>query len=447
MKIKHAKYVFRMAIIALLCCMTGKPDATNHHVESEHAYEYPQDPFPDGYIPPVLKNPSIVTSMKASEILRQINIQYEAFYDLPAPNNSLKRLHHLMLTYDQISKLRYRRAAITLSCQKSLPDLIDFLLRTKWYNEFLIPISSNDIYDFSETTALRILISAHTAAHFFQIPFPTLFCLIFQESRFDFKIKSYTGALGLGQITSIALKQINLIRKNDAMENRRLMAASRHIQNIYADPVIDEILRAMGFYPMFPNLGTFPKIIQKFDPFCQKVVKQVGLELVKKNILYGSNLSLVRRLIQKNLKGQVLRGKEAAVHPALLKVIDVNYGKEFGTVLNIETNLLVSAMLLRHYINYEWTINNRKLILKPSLAAIMAIAAYNQGPSVVRKYLRHLLNMYPTYKIEQSTAKDHNSLLSRDGIQKALSKKSRRVDELFAHIRKISRCSEGDDCH
>jgi len=427
--------------------MTGEPHLIGHENRPMPKYTMPEVPLPDGYIPPALDNPSVVTFMSAAEIRRHININYEAFNkktDRAFPNDPLKRLHRLLNTYDLISKLRYRRAASFLPCQKTLPELVDFIMSSRWYKEFLIPISTDDVYDYSENTALRIIISAHTAAHFFQVPFPTLFCLIFQESKFDFKIKSYTGALGLGQITGIALKQINLIRQQDPDENRRILAAAHHIKNIYSDLVIDELLRDIGFYPMFPKLGDFPNRIQKFDPYRWKVVKQVSKALIQKGFSYGKKLSLVRRLIKRDLKGEILRGKYAAVHPALLKVTDVNYGKKFGTVLNIETNLLVSAMLLRHYMNYEWIVWNRKIHLKPSLAAIMAIAAYNQGPSVVREYLRYLLKLNPRYEIEQATSKDHRLFLSKKGIRKALKNKSRRVEELFEHIRKITQCSEND---
>jgi len=434
-------------MIILLCCMASEPHSIGHENRPLPVFTKPEKLFPDGYIPPVLDNPSVVTFMSAAEIRRHINIHYESFNkkaDSVFPNDPLKRLHHFLNTYDLISKLRYRRAASFLTCQKTLPELVDYIMSSRWYKEFLIPVSTDDVYDYSENTALRILISAHTAAHFFQIPFPTLFCLIFQESKFDFKIKSYTGALGLGQITGIALKQINLIRKNEPDENRRLLAAAHHIKNIYIDPVIDELLRDIGFYPMFPKLEAFPDRIQKFSPYRWKVVKQVSQELIRKGFSYGKNLGLVRRLIKRDLKGEVLRGKYAAVHPALLKITDVNYGKKFGTVLNIETNLLVSAMLLRHYMNYEWIVWNRKIHLQPSLAAIMAIAAYNQGPSVIREYIRYLLKLYPRYKIEQATSKDHRLFLSKKGIRRAMKNKSKRVDELFEHIRKITRCSESD---
>ncbi|MBF0452623.1 MAG: transglycosylase SLT domain-containing protein [Candidatus Magnetomorum sp.] len=444
-KCKH--YLLRIVVLCLLCCMAGEPHLNGHEYRPFTLETLPEPLLPMGYIPPALDNPSLVTHMSAEDILRHVNIRYEAFnkkQDDEIPNDPLKRLHQLMTSYDQISSLRYRRNVLSLPCQKALPELVDYIMNSRWYKEFLIPVSTDPIYDYSENTAMRIILSAHTAAHFFQIPFPTLFCLIFQESKFDFKIKSYTGALGLGQITHIAIKQINLIRKNEPLENRRLHAAANHIQTIYSDPVIDEILRTMGFYPMFPVLGDFPDHIKKFDPYSWKVVKEVSSELIRKGFSYGKNRGLVRNLIKRDLKGEVLRKKYAAVHPALLKITDMNYGKRFGTILNIETNIIISAMLLRHYINYEWILDKRKLHLRPSLAAIMAIAAYNQGPSVVREYLRYLATRYPRYKIEQATSKDHWLFLSKRGIRKALKKGSQRVDELFEHIRKITLCTEGE---
>jgi len=444
---KYKHYIPRIILLCLLCCMAGEPHLNGHEYRPFIIEKPPEPLLPLAYIPPALDNPSIVTSFNAEYILRHVNVQYEAFErkkDDEIPNDPLKRLHQLMVTYDGISRLRYRRNVMSLPCQKAMPELVDYIMNSRWYREFLIPVSTDPIYDYSENTAMRIIIASHTAAHFFEIPFPTLFCLIFQESKFDFKIKSYTGALGLGQITHIAIKQINLIRKNEPEESKRLHAAASHIQNIYSDPVMDEILRTMGFYPMFPILGDFPDRIRKYDPYSWKVVKQVSAELVRKGFSYGKNRRLVRRLIKRVLNGEVLRKNYAAVHPALLKITDVNYGKKYGTVLNIETNILISAMLLRHYINYEWVINRKKIHLKPSLAAIMAIAAYNQGPSVVREYIRYLVNRYPRYKIEQATSKDHWLFLSKRGIRKAMKKRSQRVNELFEHIRKITLCSEGE---
>jgi len=429
--------------------MAGEPLLNGHEYRPFKLETLPEPLLPAGYIPPALDNPSIVTYMSSSEILRHINIHYEAFEkkeENAIPNDPLKRLHHFMMTYDKISQLRYRRNVLSLPCQKPLHELVDYIMKSRWYREFLIPVSTNPIYDYSENTALRILISTHTASHFFQIPFPTLFCLIFQESKFDFKIKSYTGALGLGQITRIAIKQINLIRKNEPFENKRLIATANHIKNVYSDPVIDEILRNMGFYPMFPFLDSFPDKIKKYNPYSWKIVKQVSKELKERGFSYGKNRSLVKRLIKRALKGEILRGKYAAVHPALLKITDLNFGKKFGTVLNIETNIIISAMLLRHYIDYDWIIYKRKLHLRPSLAATMAIASYNQGPTVVREYLRYLIKRYPRHKIESSTSSDHLKFLSKSGIRKAMRNKIKRTNELFEHIRKITLCSEGE-CH
>ncbi|KPA16444.1 hypothetical protein MHK_003356 [Candidatus Magnetomorum sp. HK-1] len=444
---KH--YLLRLGFIFLLCFMTGEPHLNGHEYRPFRMETLPEPLLPAGYVPPALDNPSIVTYMSAADIIRHINIHYESFYkkaDNEVPNDPLKRLHQFMLTYDRISQLRYRRNVLSLPCQKPLHELIDYIMKSRWYSEYLILVSTNPIYDYSESTALRIIISAHTASHFFQIPFPTLFCLIFQESKFDFKIKSHTGALGLGQITRIAIKQINLLRKNEPLEDRRLNATANHIKSIYSDPVIDEILRSMGFYPMFPLLGSFPDQIKKYNPYSWKVVNQVSNELKQKGFSYGKNRNLVKRLIKRALKGEILRGKYAAVHPALLKITDVNYGKKFGTVLNIETNIIISAMLLKHYMNYKWIINKKKLYLNPSLSAIMAIAAYNQGPTVVREYLRYLVNRYPRSKIERATSRDRWMFLSKGGIKKAMKKKSIRVNELFEHIRKITLCSEGE-CH
>ena len=403
-----------------------------------------ETPFPFGFIPDGLENPSVVTTLSEEQILLDINTLIEKMHPngLPQfPNHEMERLYRFFLTYDRISEIRYRRTVFQLGCQKNKKKLIEFIKKTRWYKEFLIPISSKPIYDYSEVTALRILISAHTAAHFFRIPYTTLICLIFQESKFDFKIRSYTGAIGLGQITKIALLQIKKLRENPN-EERRIQAAAAHIKNIYEDPVFDGVLRNMGFYPMFPRLGTFPDHIDKFSPYKKKIILEVKQELLEKGFSFAKNDWLVRKLIKKDLSGHVLTNDYAAVHPALLKVTERNYGKKYGCVLNIETNILVASMLLWHYMNYSWKIDKKKIHLKPCVASIMAVAAYNQGPLIVSEFLRHIHKKYPNFNIEKANPKDFDQLFTKHHFSKALKHKRLRAEELFMHVREIRKCSE-----
>jgi len=458
---KRTNYYFKSIIMQLikgllilfLCFINGNAEIKVKRVELddgpvfEITYDEPyihEEDFPMGYVPPVLDNPSIVTQKSPKDILNECDIFYKELTrgkTINFPNEKMARLNRFISTYDIISRMRFRRGVNNLLCQKGITEVVEHIQDSRWFKEFLVPVSSNPIYDYSEDTALRIIISIHTACHFFQIPFPTLMCLFFQESKFDFKIKSHTGALGLGQLTNIGIKQVTKLRK-DPIEERRLKAASIHLNSIYRDTVIDTLLREMGFYPMFPELGDLPDKIKKFSPYQWRIIKEVSKELVDKGYKYGKNYRLLRKLIIKDLRGGVLTGKYAAVHPALLKVTDLHFGKKYGTVLNIETNILFSSMLLKHYMDYKWSVGRKKLKLQPCLRATLAIASYNQGPGIVIQCLKYIKRRYPKLNLETIEPEDVKKIFTKKAITSAFKGKSSRVNELFKHVWAVRKCSE-----
>jgi len=434
--IKYVSLLLMVILCSLVSISVAEPDKESKRILPDNFYYAP--------IPEILEDVSKVTSLSSKEILHAIenNFTTESFTTpTPLPNEYLIRLYQFLISYNDMSKMRFNRGVQKLYCQMAFQGLIKHLMKTRWYHEFLILVSNNSSYGYSEDQALRIVISIHTAAHFFQIPFPTLFCLIFQESKFDFKAQSFSGALGLGQLTKIALRQVNKIRKRNS-EERRLMAASIHLSNIYKDPVINEVLTKMGFKPSFPNLGKFPAKIIKKTPLNKYIIRKVGKVLVSKGYSYGKNYKTVKSKIKQLLRGGVLAGKYASIHPILAEVTDDYYGKKYGNILNVETNILLSAMILRYYIVYPWKINGERLNLDPSLRAILAITAYNQGETPVLLFLKQLRQQYPNINIEKVTPKDLAPLFTKKLISKALKKSSNRTLEVYKHVRKMRNCSE-----
>ena len=83
---------------------------------------------------------------------------------------------------------------------------------------------------------------------------------MFQESQFDFKVHSKTGATGLGQLTGIAIRQLQINRQSPSTE-KKLQATISHLAKIYKDPIFKEVLTEMGFKVEFPELKQFPKAI------------------------------------------------------------------------------------------------------------------------------------------------------------------------------------------
>ncbi|HHZ79129.1 MAG TPA: hypothetical protein EYN57_09380, partial [Candidatus Lambdaproteobacteria bacterium] len=100
----------------------------------------------------------------------------------------------IFIQFESISRLRFNRGTGRLFSQKDLEGLADHFINSRWYREALKILSTNNTYGFSEERLLRVLISIQAAAHFFEVPYPALFCLFFQESKFDFMANSATGA-------------------------------------------------------------------------------------------------------------------------------------------------------------------------------------------------------------------------------------------------------------
>ena len=130
----------------------------------------------------------------------------------------MRRIIISILQFETISRKRFNRGTKSLSSQAELEDLAEHIVESRWYREAIKRFSSNNAYGFSEERLLRVLFSIQVASNSFDIPYPALFCLFFQESKFDFLANSHTGAKGIGQLTSIAIKEISRLRKNTNKE-------------------------------------------------------------------------------------------------------------------------------------------------------------------------------------------------------------------------------------
>ena len=407
------------------------------HVEAKELLPY-------NPIPSKIENVTKTTDRSMETVLWYSDRYYKKaslHSKLEFPNDEMQRIHRFVTSYNQISALRFRRQVLKLSSQKDIPELSDYIMQSVWYKRYLIPVATQPLYGYSPDQAIRITIAGHTAAHFFQLPFPAMMCLIFQESKFDFDIRSYTGALGLGQLTTIGLAQVEKLRE-DPKDEKRIQAAAQHLRNIYQDPVLNEIIKQMGIQYKFDDLGEFPKEIQSIQNDVSMFIKEVGEEVVRQGKPYGENEKLMKALVQRILRGDVLSGKYAAIHPAVDTVTERRYGKMYGSVLNIETNILLTAMLLRYYINYPWRINNKRLHFEPSVRTIIAISAYNQGQQTIRKWLRQLKVQHPDFDFEKATLRDFAPFFSKESLQKVLPDSPTRVHEAFKHVWNITECSE-----
>jgi len=150
----------------------------------------------------------------------------------------------------------------------------------------------------------------------------------------------------------------------------------------------------------------------------------------------------MKALVQRILRGDVLSGKYAVIHLAVRAVAERRYGKKYGSVLNVETNILLTAVLLRYYLNYPWKHKSKRLHFQPSVRAILAIAAYNQGEATVLKWLRQLRKAHPDFDLELNGLEGYHPFFTRKSLKKILKNSTARSREAFLHVWNITNCSE-----
>lgn len=354
------------------------------------------------------------------------------------PNENMEKMHKFSISYDTISRAHYSGGVFKLSSQREIPELIDYALRGDWLEQ-ITRMTSDPIYGYSESRALRIFIGSQTVAQFYEIPYPTFFCLLFQESGFDFKVHSKTGATGLGQLTGIAIRQLQINRKTASTE-KKLQATIAHLGKIYTDPVFKELLIEMGFKPEFPDLPKFPKAIVPARKANHTFAQEIARQLVRKGHNYGKDISLVQKLVSQIGRGILLPKAYAAVHPIYLETL-TKAKNNLGNTLNIETNILLSAMLLRYYMDYPWRVNGVRIRMRPEVNAILAVAAYNQGPGGVQRYLAGFKQSFPAKDLSKMTLADFRSTFTSARVANALRQTPRQAKEVFEHVWKVKLCS------
>ncbi len=389
------------------------------------------------------KQITYISDLSKADLMKAADKYYQNFMKThDHPNAELERFYRFAITWNTISWLRYKRRVEGLPSQKKIPDLIDHVLRSRWYKEFMIKITENQKYEYMENQALQIYLAQHTAAHFFQLPFPTFLCLLFQESKFDFKIASHTGAVGLGQLTTVGMQQVNILRQKDLHE-LRLQAATIHLGNIYRDPVVLEIMKEMGFSPKFPDIERMPEpgTYKTPDTLSKQIIKETSKQLLKRGYKFGKNINLVRSLCKKVRRGTMLPDKYAAVHPVYSKVLEKKYGNDIGNVFNPESNLMFSAMLLKYYFDYSWKVNRKILRLQPDVRAIAAIASYNVGQGGTLGFLRILARDYPKLNMNKASVEELEDKFTIKRVKRNHRKNPAKAQEIFRHVLKIKDCA------
>ena len=352
-------------------------------------------------------------------------------------NNPQPSLFKLMLGFDRFSRLRYGRGVGRLPDQRSLRELTAYLMNSRWHREVLARLLNSQDRAVTETRLLRVFVTAHAGAHFFELPFPTFFCLLFQESQLDFTVTSRTGARGVAQLTAIGLRQIDQLRKQPEWETR-LQRAYRYLGLLHHDPEFQRWQQQLGlqFFPL--DLQTLPQQVR---------LDRIGPEMVRKTLWrlkwQGQQAwddTAVRRLSYRLRRGWRVADRLIPVQSAFNLAVEQHFGNDPNSVFHPETNILLGAMLVRYYLRYRWNRNGVPIPVPWKARPLLAVAAYNHGQSPM---LRLLTQLQQEMGLENFQKLDSAQLLhyfTPQRLGRAL-RSYRKVKEVRRHVQKIHQCS------
>ena len=387
----------------------------------------------------ILQFPLHLSSIQLMQTVRNMHKSYFEKKNIKHFNESMRRIFMIFIQFESISRLRFNRGTGRLFSQKDLEGLADHFINSRWYREALKILSTNNTYGFSEERLLRVLISIQAAAHFFEVPYPALFCLFFQESKFDFMANSATGAKGIGQLTSIALREVRRLRSFSAKE-LLMQRTAEYLNQVYTDPQIQIWLQNLGFNIDLPKISPIPENIE-FTRITSAFMREVGKKLVNDGHAYGENTSLLWYLSRKIRRGRILPLRYAHMHKIFSEMLADQYAISPASTYNIETNILASTMLFSHYYRYQWGKNKKKFDISADARVILAAAAYNYGQTGMRRFLINLKQEFPMLDFKILSAKKLRILFTTRRLSRALQRPFYKIREASRHVRHVMNCA------
>ena len=353
---------------------------------------------------------------------------------------TVERFANYLLLQESLARWHYHWGTEALLGQRNQTQLYDYFLSSYWFQENLQRFLAQSEYGFPELSLVRTLSAIQASAFFLEVSYPTIFCLFFKESRLDYKAVSASGARGLGQLTGIAIKQIELLRE-DTEEQNRLNAALHHLQQRYADPTWQGILTELGYQVQLPqNLSLPPKMVVPTRS-ASLLLPEVQKRLKEEQLPYASKTSQIRRRLNRLRQGRPLSLIYAPIHAHYVLALEENYAGEPGNIFHIETNILLSTLLFRHYLQSEWRYGESVWKPRPEVQRVLAVAAYNQGQSSARNLFR-LLQKEIGKKPEEITLKEFVEHLTPQRVQQALKGSKAQARELVDHALNVAECAE-----
>ena len=382
-------------------------------------------------------------NMSSVQLQQNITNKHKSYFENkndPDINASMRRIFLTFIQFESISRLRFNRGTGRLMSQKDLEGLAGHFIDSRWYRETLKRFSSNKAYGFSEERLLRVLITIQAAAHFFEVPYPALFCLFFQESKFDYLANSSTGAKGVGQLTTIALREVRRLRGFSSQE-LLIQRTAVHLNQVYSDPQIQIWLQNLGFNLDLPIISPIPENIE-FTQLTSAFMREVGKELVKDGHSYGDNIGLLWFLSKKIRRGRILPARYIDMHKVFSTMLAEKYASSSSSTYNIETNILASTLLFSHYYRYQWRRNKKNFDLSAEARVILAAAAYNHGQTGMRRFLINLSHEFPMLDFKTLSAKKLRILFTTRRFSRALQRPFYKIREASRHVRHIMNCTQ-----
>lgn len=317
-------------------------------------------------------------------------------------------------------------------------ELHRYLLLEDDFVDFLTSRDSSGHPKLSASDAVRVYCSALVASRVFHIPPSLLLCLLLQESRLSTTAISPTGAQGAGQLTAVAIEEVDSLLTQSSRLRGKMRLYQDTLSRLYGDPTTRKVL---GELVPELRLPVFARInrVERFA-ITEPLVRRVRLLLEKKHPELAAEGQL-QTLCERMRDGQPLAAEQEPVARAYRIAATELYNVQPGNTFNPETNVAVSAMLFRHYMRYPWSLEGRRLVMPFALRCALAVLAYNQGPRAGQRILKHIAGT-GLLSVEDLSIRTLLQLYSVEMVQEALGPDSgMRSGELYRHFEAVMGCA------
>jgi hypothetical protein len=312
-----------------------------------------------------------------------------------------------------------------------------YLLVQRHFLDFLTSRDATGHPLVSASDAVRVYGSALVASRVFHIPPSLLLCLLLQESRLRTSAVSPTGAEGVGQLTEPGLEQVDSLLSSSRWRER-LRLFEETMARLYSDPEGRLVLSKLVPDLRLPVFSKINRVERSW--VSEPLLRRVVVLLERKRPELASNQELLRSLCAELRAGRPVDARYEPVARAYRIAATELYNVQTGNTFNPETNVVVSAMLFRHYIHYPWSLEGRRLTLPFPLRCALAVLAYNQGPRAAARILRHI-GQTGLLELDELSMERLREVYTEELVREAVGAAGMRPEELYRHFDSIMGCA------